>query len=336
MLKKDEIVNEVLVKMQMVVGMAELQMLEAAMVTAMYCVDVIAKETALSTALDDNSYLLDVYEMNVRKDGLSDKSIKQYLNSMRNMLATVDKNIRQITSMDIKYYLDQYAVGNQPSTVNNERRFLSAVFTWLRKHGIVAANPVEPTPIRKERKKPIDYLRGEEVEYLRNSCKDLRDRALLEFLLSTGVRIGEVSDIQQRDINWQSGEVLIYASKTQDYRTVYLNDVAKVHLKEYLDSRTDHDTALFVTNRRPYTALKEPGLQSIIRQIGKRSGLGRRIYPHLMRKTMATTLRHKDCPIEDIQQMLGHANASTTLGFYAASSTEHLRQSHRKYMAQGA
>lgn len=334
---KERIINEILMQMEPHISTEELKILETVVVKTLYFVEVEKKETQLSTEMDDNIYLMSLYEMNVRKDGLSEKTVKAYMGAMKNMLCVTDKNIRHITAVDIKYYLDLYTnKGNSVRTVNNERRFLSAVFTWFRKHGIITANPVEAVPIKKERKPPIDYLKGVEIEQLRLACDNARERALMEFLLSTGVRIGEVPQIKRDDIDWTTGEIVIYAHKTSDYRTVYLNDVARVYIGKYLDTRTDTSDALFARVRAPYNAVHEDGLRLIIKQIKDKAGLKRRVYPHLFRKTMATTLRVKDCAIEDIQQILGHKDPSTTLGFYAAANKEHLRQVHNRYMSIGA
>ena len=333
---KENIINDVLMRMSPDLESSQLRTLETAMIQALYYVDLVKKQTELATKLDDNDYLLNVYEINVRKDGLSEKTIATYMRAMNHMLDTVDKNIRHITSIDIKFYLDGYAAkGNDPRTVNNERRFLSAVFTWYRKHNIINTNPVEAVPNRRERKKPIDYLKGVEVDHLQEGCRTLRERALLEFLLSTGARVGEVPDIKRTDIDWHNGEVLIYGNKTKEYRTVYLTDVAAEHIRKYLDSREDDNPSLFVWSRRPHKTLRESGIRSIINSLGERSEPNRRVYPHLMRKTMATTLRSKDCPVEDIQHMLGHSNPATTLSFYAAASTERLRYAHNRYLAAG-
>lgn len=334
---KERIVNDILMQMEPHVGTEVLKILETVIIKALYYVEVKKKDTELSTEMDDNLYLLQLYEMNVRKDGLSDKTVKAYMGAMKNMLCVTDKNIRHITAVDIKYYLDLYtSKGNSVRTVNNERRFLSAVFTWFRKHGIINTNPVEAVPVKKERKPPIDYLKGTEVEQLRLACDNARERALMEFLLSTGVRVGEVPQIRREDIDWNTGEIVIYAHKTSDYRTVYLNDVARVYISKYLETRTDNNSALFAGVRSPYNAVHEDGLRFIIKQIKDKAGLKRRVYPHLFRKTMATTLRIKDCAIEDIQQILGHKDPSTTLGFYAAANKEHLRQVHNRYMSIGA
>ena len=334
---KERIINDVLMQMEPHVSTEVLRILETVIIKAMYYVEVKKKDTELSTEMDDNLYLLQLYEMNVKKDGLSVKTVKAYMGAMKNMLCVTDKNIRHITAIDIKYYLDLYtSKGNSMRTVNNERRFLSAVFTWFRKHGIINVNPVEAVPVKKERKPPIDYLKGVEVEQLRLACDNERERALMEFLLSTGARIGEVPQIKRDDIDWSTGEIVIYAHKTSDYRTVYLNDVARVYLRKYLDTRTDSNRTLFVGSKAPYNAVQEDGLRLVIKQIKNKAGLKRRVYPHLFRKTMATMLRIKDCAIEDIQQMLGHKDPSTTLGFYAAANKEHLRQVHNRYMSIGA
>lgn len=334
---KESVINEILLRMQCNIERQQLQILETVLITVLYHVEIVKMETQLSTHMDDNDYLLDTYKMQVTKDGLSPRTIAQYMSAMHRLLCMVDKNIRQIDSMDIKYYLDAYADrGNDPRTVNNERRFISAVFSWFRRNKYIVFNPVESVPLRKERKKKIDYLKGIETEVLRESCKTVRERALLEFLLSTGVRVGEVPLIKRNDVDWQNWEIMVYGQKTKEYRTVYLNDTAALHLKIYLDSRTDNDEGLFVSCRRSYHTIKEDALRGIIKKIGSRSGMNRRIYPHLMRKTMATTLRIKDCPIEDVQKMLGHENPSTTLTYYAAVDDDRMRYMHKKYLAQGA
>lgn len=334
---KERVINEILMQMEPHISVENLRILENVIIKALYYVEIMKKETELSTEMDDNEYLLQLYEMNVRKDGLSEKTIKVYMAAMRNMLCLTNKNIRRITSIDIKFYLDRYAgKGNKPKTVNNERRFLSAVFSWYRKHNILSVNPVEAVPNRKEHDKPIDYLNGEEIEKLREACKDKRERALMEFLLSTGVRIGEVPLIEREEVDWDKGEILIYGHKTDEYRTVFLTDVARMHLRKYLEEREDNGPALFGGVRKPHDAVHEDGLRRIIKQIAERSGLKRRVYPHLFRKTMATILRMKGCKIEDIQAMVGHKSAATTIKYYSAANKNILRQMHNQYLGVGA
>lgn len=333
---KECVVNEILIKMKAVIDIQQQQILETVLTEVLYYVEIVKMETALSTHMDDNLFLLEAYETNVLKDGLSPKSVNQYINAMKNMLTVVDKNIRDITSMDIKKYLNWYAgKGNKACTVNTQKRFISAVYTWFRKHRIVTFNPAEAVPNRKEIKKRIEYLKEIEIELLRENCISIRERALMEFLLSTGVRIGEVPLIQKADVDWVNKEIVIFAEKTGTYRTVFLTDTAALHLKRYLEYRKDNNPGLFVSCRKPHKPMKRDALRNIIKKLGKRAGIGR-LYPHIFRKTLATNLRMKGCAIEDIQKILGHADASTTIGYYAGIDDGHLRQIYKKYIAQGA
>lgn len=178
---KEEISNNILLQAQQFLQAVQLQALEQIITTALYNVQVARMETGLSTERDTNDYYLQVMEMDLSKIGRSEKTIKQYLCSMRRLMCVVDKSIKDYTTMDIKYYLSVYGKGKQSSTINNERRFLSAVFTWLRKHKIISESPVELVEVRREVRKPIDYLKEEEIEILRMACMDMRDRAILNF-----------------------------------------------------------------------------------------------------------------------------------------------------------
>lgn len=333
---KERVINEILMQMEPHISIENLRILENVIIKALYYVEIMKKETELSTEMDDNEYLLQLYEMTVKKDGLSEKTIRNYMAAMRNMLCLTNKNIRRITSIDIKFYLDRYAgKGNKARTVNNERRYLSAVFSWYRKHSILSVNPVEAVPARKEHEKPIDYMNGEEIEKLRVACKDKRERALMEFLLSTGVRVGEVPLIEREEIDWEKGEILIYAHKTDEYRTVFLTDVARMHLEQYIQERRDNSPALFGSIKGEHDAVHEDGLRTIVKNIAGRAGLKRRVYPHLFRKTMASILRMKGCRIEDIQAMLGHKSAATTIKYYSAADKNILRRMHNQYLSVG-
>ena len=161
----------------------------------------------------------------------------------------------------------------------------------------------------------------------------LRDRALLEFLRSTAVRVGECVTLNRADVDWQKGEVLVFGHKTKAYRRACLDDVAKYHLKKYIDSRNDSNEALFVALRGEHERLHKAGIEYILREIAKRSILTRRVYPHLLRKTTATNMVSKGCPRELAAFYLGHKNGNTkTLNkHYAATDPAQIIQAFRKY-----
>lgn len=177
----------------------------------------------------------------------------------------------------------------------------------------------------KEIQKPIEYFRPTEMEELREGCQTLRDRAIVEVLRSTGARVGEVVEINIPDIDWQTGDVLIQSEKSGRYRTIYLDEVARYHLKKYLDQRKDDNIALFVSSKRPYGRLHTSGIRSSLKQIAKRVGMTCRVYPHKMRSTLGMNLRNAGVDIGDVSDVLGHANTTVTKRHYAQATPETLR-----------
>lgn len=333
---KEQVINDILVKLSNL-ETAQLELIENVLINEFEDLDITQRQT-LPAEMEkfryDNQYILTLFELNRRKEGLSEKSIKQYVRSTQDMLYIVDKHITEVTSLDIKYYLQNCKrKGGQASTINNTRRFLSATYTWLRKNGIVESNPVEPVPVMPQVKKPIDYLKGAEIEQLRVACKNHRQRALLEVLLSTGMRAGEVVLVQRNDIDWEQNQMMIYGTKDREYRTVFLNAQAKYWLQQYLAERADGCPALFVNLRGQAHGLSVAGIQGIVKSIGAQSGLKRRIYTHLMRKTLASTLRQKGCNIGDISAILGHSNTAVTEGYYAVMDNENLAHTYKMFAA---
>ncbi|MFA9464061.1 MAG: tyrosine-type recombinase/integrase [Velocimicrobium sp.] len=325
---KDNIINEVMLKMQFNIDSLQLKLLEKSLNVVLYNVDVVKMETELSTQLDDNEYLLNVYQMR-RRNRLADNTIEQYMLSMKGLLTFRNKNIREITHNDIDFYLDYLRMkGNNPVSIDNVRRNISAVYTWFRKQEIVQANPVERVERQKQIKKPIDHLSGIEVEQIRNACETEREHAIFEGLLSTMCRVGELLTIKIEDIDFQTGDILILGEKNNEYRTVFLNDKARLWIKSYIGNRTEGD--VFVRDKKPYKCLTEEGIRFILKKIAKRV-TDRRIYPHLLRKTGATAYKEKGCSLESISKMLGHSNVAVTERWYAKTSTESLRIEHRKY-----
>lgn len=280
---------------------------------------------------EQNKYLLDL--MMLKKRNLADGTKQQYKDCIRRLTSVIDKPLTKMDEIDIDYYLRWYeqrnvAAGgkrNQASTCNNERRFLSAFFTWLRKEKFITYNPVESIEPRKEIRKPIDYFRPAQLEELRDGCESLRDRAIVEVLRSTGARVGEIPQINQEDIDWRTGDVMIYAEKTGKYRMAYIDEAARHHLKKYLDSRRDDNQALFTWEKAPYNRLQKTGIRAAVKRIGEREKMDCRVYPHKLRKTLGMSLKNSGVDIGTIQEVLGHSNPAVTSRYYAESTPETLR-----------
>lgn len=345
--QKEILRDTILTQMKPYLDVMMMDMLNQAIVKALFHVDVVEMETLPATRETTNEYILELYAMK-KLPKLSKQTAKYYLLSVKNLISFSGKSLLNITDMDIEYYLYSYArKGNSATTVNNERRNLSAFFTWMRKSHLIADNPVDGVEKWSEIEKPIDYLKDWEMEALRDACKVtaknkvakmneyrecIRDRALLEFLRSTAVRVGECVTVDRKDVNWTTGEVLIYGHKTRKYRTACLDDIAKYHLKKYIDSRTDADEALFVSIKGTHGRIHKNGIEYIIRKIAERSILDRRVYPHLLRKTTATNMAKRGCPRELVAFYLGHrdGNTKTLNKHYAATDPAQITQAFWK------
>ncbi len=331
---KEKLINNILFKMNMLIDKDQMIMLESVLQNELYNVDVTEMETGLSTGTDTNEYFIQMMLFKMNKK-LSPKTVYQYERCIKSFCDFINKSFDRVNSMDIEVYLSKFAAGknksNSNKSLNNERRYLSACFKWMRKANLITINPCENVEPFKEIQKPIDHLVGIEVEQLRDYCKTLRERDLVEFLLSTACRVGEAERVKISDLDMQVNKnVLLYGSKGSAYRYACLGDAARYHIKKYLDSRNDDSDALFVTERGIKHGVTAGTMRDILKSIKKRAEIGRSIYPHLLRKTSATDLRNHGAAIEDISVMLGHKDASTTIKFYAAVSQEHISAVHSR------
>lgn len=214
---------------------------------------------------------------------------------------------------------------NAATTVNNERRFLSAFYTWMRKAKLIADNPVECIPSKKVALKPIDYYTPEEMARIRDACKNPRERAIIEVFRSTGARVGELAEVKLDQVDLETGDIWIQGEKGGRYRTIYLDEDARYYYKQYLVGRKGDSQYLLPQSRKPYGKMTTCGLRSVMKTIGKRARLRCRVYPHKMRKTLGMNLKNHGVDIGTIQEVLGHASPAVTSMYYAQSTPRTLR-----------
>ena len=340
---KSSVINNIMMQMSIYVDKDAVDVLQRVLEEQFVFLNM-EKITTLPAEIDrsteeKNMYLIGLYQ--VKKRNLSPRTVEQYVRAIRSLAAVIDKPYTDMDELDIDYYLRWYAQRhtrnnkgqNQASTCNNERRYLSAFFTWMRKERFRTDNPVELTEPLKEVQKPIEYFRPAEMEELREGCRSVRDRAIVEVLRSTGARVGEVVAINTADINWQTGDILIQSEKSGRYRTIYLDEVARYHLQKYISQREDDDPALFVASQKPFVRLHTCGIRNILKQIAKRMGMECRVYPHKMRSTLGMNLRNSGVDIGDVSEVLGHANTTVTKRHYAQATPETLRGIRRRAVA---
>lgn len=175
-----------------------------------------------------------------------------------------------------------------------------------------------------------EIISDENIERMRDGCTEVRDLAMIDLLYSTGIRVGELVNLNRKDVDLEQRECVVFGKGDKE-RKVYFDAKSKVHLKKYLDSRNDNNEALFVSLDAPYDRLRISGVEIRLRELGRKLSLNR-IHPHKFRRTMATRAIDKGMPIEQVQKLLGHSQIDTTMR-YAIVNQSNVKNAHQKYIA---
>lgn len=329
---KDEIVTAIVQAMMPLLDTSQLVVLKETVRAQLCGYDIHKKETGLVCTDHNGMNYLQVYLETIRQNGKSEGTIDQYRLHISRMLICVRKNVQKIEDDDLINYMHKYKQMRHVSGryLNNMRLVFNSFFRWLQRRKIILHNPVdglEPIKYRQTIKKPLS---PEELERVRCACEKERDLAIVEFLYSSAVRVSELTALNREDIRWQSDDVMVLGKGNKE-REVYLNARAHLHLHQYLDSRTDGNPALFVSSKAPHERLTKAGIEYILSRLGAAAGV-ENVHPHRFRRTSATDLLRMGMPIEQVQELLGHAKIETTR-IYCTINKEQVRSSHRRYMA---
>ena len=271
--------------------------------------------------------------INAKKiEGCSARTLKYYRSSVQHMFSRIETPVRKITTEQLREYLTGYQQINNcgKSTVDNIRRNISSFFSWLEEEDHILKSPMRRIHKIKTKTKVKETISDEDIERLRDHCEVTRDTAIIDLLYSTGIRVGELVNLDIKDINFEERECIVYG-KGEKERRVYFDAKAKLHLHNYISSRKDNNPALFVTLDAPHERLKISGVEIRLRELGRKLNLTR-IHPHKFRRTMATRAIDKGMPIEQVQKLLGHSQIDTTM-HYAIVNQTNVKTSHRKYIA---
>lgn len=265
-----------------------------------------------------------------RIEGCSVKTLVYYENTICRMLKETGKEANHITTENLRSYLTSYQQNHLSQvTIDNVRRILSSFFSWLEDEEYLIKSPIRRIHKVKTISSIKDTYSDEELEKMRDSCHEKRDLALIDILASTGMRVGELVRLNRSDINFNERECKVLGKGNKE-RIVYFDARTKIHLEEYLSGRDDGNEALFVTLKAPRSRLTIGGVESRVREIGKRMNL-HKVHPHKFRRTLATKAIDKGMPIEQLQQLLGHKRIDTTLQ-YAMVKQSNVKLAHRKYI----
>lgn len=326
---KDDKIKEILQQMLPYLDNAQMVQLQKTLEYTLWNCTITEKPAG--DAGDENGNKTDLFLAAKRVEGCSEKTITYYKATIEAALGTIDKDIRHIETEDLRQYLMKYQQRKQSSkvTIDNIRRILSSFFSWLEDEDYILKSPVRRIHRVKTSTIIKETYSDEALETMRDGCQELRDLAIIDLLASTGMRVGEMVRLNRSDINFNERECVVFGKGDKE-RLVYFDARTKIHLQNYLASRTDTEAALFVTLKAPYKRLQIGGVETRLREMGKRLDIPK-VHPHKFRRTLATMAINKGMPIEQLQQLLGHQRIDTTLK-YAMVKQSNVKMAHRKYI----
>lgn len=282
------------------------------------------------TCGNDNLDLLKQFIATKKFEGRSDKTLKQYIRENTKFLNYCGKDVKDITKDDIMSYLASLQINNKVNmtTVCNSKRFISSFFNWLDDEGYIIKSPARNLKSLKCPKTERKAFTNCEIEKIRNNVTNVRDKAIVELLLSTGCRVGEVENMNIEDVNWRDESIRVIGKGNKE-RTVYFDDVTEMYLKKYLDTRNDNEEALFVTLNKNKHRLKTVGIESMVRNVGNKMNI--KAYPHKFRRTYATKAIKNKMPIATLSKLMGHDKIDTTM-MYCDINKEQLQIDYKQFM----
>jgi len=267
-------------------------------------------------------------------EGLSKLSLQRYKEELLMFGRYIIKPVRQITVNDIRTYfiIIQSEKSYEKITINGKLGVLRSFFGTLYKEEMIEKDPtIRLKNIKVDVKGLREHLTAEELEIVRNVCINIREKAVIEFLYSTGCRVSEVVESKLNDINWNSNSLIVHG-KGDKCRTVYFSVKCKLYLREYIENRNGDCESLFIGERSPYSSLTKSGLEKVVKKIALRTKINKKISPHVFRHTFATLALQRGMDITSIQQILGHEQINTTQ-IYAKTNTKQLQIAYEKFIA---
>lgn len=260
---------------------------------------------------------------------LSMGTLKQYKLRLMDFIGRISKPVAEISANDVRLYLYHYKADRNANNnyLDQIRRIINGFFGWLVNNNYIDKSPctnIDHIKFQAAERKPLSSF---ELETLRYNCHDIREKAVVDFLFSTGCRVSEFCAANISDIDWKNRSLIIQHGKGDKRRIVFFNAEAELTLRKYLETRTDDSDALFVTQRNPHNRLSVKAVQNLLNKISARCDM--HVYPHMLRHTFATSGIRAGMPLEKLQVLMGHAEPRTTL-IYAKLDKADLQREHMK------
>lgn len=329
---KNRIITDIEQGMQGFLDNAQMKQLHEVLTHALFGVEIVTTDESSDLQQEfDNHSLLSTFLSAKKVEGCSEKTLKYYKATIERMFVDIKESVSHITTDDLRDYLANYQQINDCSKANidNIRRILSSFFAWLEDENYILKSPVRRIHKIRTTQTVKETYTDEALEQMRDACDNLRDLAMIDLLASTGMRVGELVKLNISDIDFDNRECIVFGKGSKE-RPVYFDARTKIHLRNYVQSRTDDNPALFVSLLKPHNRLEISGVEIRMRQLGRMLGIDK-VHPHKFRRTLATRAIDKGMPIEQVQQLLGHAKIDTTMQ-YAMVSQNNVKLSHRKYI----
>lgn len=326
-----ELITEIEHGMSGLLDNAQMMHLKKVLEHAFYNVQISKSQSPTEENVDNTEYL-SLFLAAKHVEGCSDKSLKYYRSVLETMLNDVKKPIIHMVTDDLRQYLDRYQSQNNASkvTVDNVRRILSSFFAWLEDEDYIIKSPVRRIHKIRAGKTIKEIYSDEAIVVLSDNCEHIRDLAMIELLNSTGMRVGELVNLNREDVDFESRECKVFGKGDKE-RKVYFDARAKIHLLKYLSTRNDNNPALFVSLLKPHNRLQISGVEIRLRELGIKLDINK-VHPHKFRRTLATRAIDKGMPIEQVQHLLGHEQIETTRG-YALVDDNNVKNSHKKFIS---
>lgn len=329
---KNQLISEISRQMIPYLDNAQMEQLQEVLKFCLWNVSVTEMPNAEQRVQKEtNEELLGMFLSAKRVEGCSEKTLRYYETSVRRLFSSVDSHVTHMTTDELRNYLSAYQQQTQCSkgNIDNIRRIMSSFFAWLEDENYILKSPVRRIHKIRSAKTVKETYTDEALETMRDQCGNLRDLAMIDLLASTGMRVGELVRLNREDIDFENRECVVFGKGSKE-RPVYFDARTKIHLKNYLDSRDDDNQALFVSLLSPFNRLEISGVEVRLRKLGRKLGITK-VHPHKFRRTLATRAIDKGMPIEQVQQLLGHAKIDTTMQ-YAMVSQNNVKISHRKFI----
>ena len=325
---KNQVLQSIITKMQSHLNPFQLSQLNNILTETFETICITEKQSEVT----DNSALAQKFISAKRIEGCSEKTLKYYYSTIEIMNSYISKDPQHISTEDLRNFLTTYQSNRNTGkvTMDNMRRILSSYFSWLEEEDYILKSPMRRIHKIKTCLIIKETYTDETLEIMRDNCKTLRDIALIDILASTGMRVGELVRLNRSDINFLERECIVLGKGDKE-RIVYFDARTKIHLEEYIKSRTDDNDALFVSLKAPYNRLNISGVESRLKLLGLQLNI-HKVHPHKFRRTLATTAIDKGMPIEQLQKLLGHQKIDTTLQ-YAMVKQNNIKLAHQKYLA---